>query len=110
MDELLTTADVADLLGIKAGTVRLYRTSSRPGGRYEQHPFPEPDDHVGINPVWRSGRKEEILRWSATRPGQGAGGGQPAHKSKLVHHRDGDPRNNDPANLEVRDQPEDQPS
>ncbi len=80
MDDLLTTANVADLLGVKPATIRLYRTSSRPGGRYEQHPFPEPDDHVGINPVWMAGRKEEILKWAATRPGQGKGGGQPAQK------------------------------
>lgn len=105
MDELLTTADVANLLGVKPGTIRLYRTSSRPGGRYEQHPFPSPDDHVGINPVWRATRKGQILAWAATRVGQGAGGGQPAHKRQL-HHRDGYPRNNEPGNLEVRDQPE----
>lgn len=82
MNKPLTTADVADLLGVKPGTIRLYRTSSRPGGRYEQHPFPEPDYHVGINPVWLAGRKKEILHWAATRPGRGAGGGQPAHKNR----------------------------
>lgn len=30
-------------------------------------------------------------------------------KGKQIHHRDGDPRNNDPGNLEVRDQPEASP-
>lgn len=82
MDGLLTTADVADLLGVKPATIRLYRTSSRAGGRYEQHPFPDPDDHVGINPVWLAERKTQILEWASTRPGQGAGGGQPAHKNR----------------------------
>jgi len=81
MDKLLTTADVANLLGVKPATIRLYRTSSRPGGRYEQHPFPEPDSHVGINPVWLAGREEEILKWAMTRIGKGVGGGKPAHKT-----------------------------
>ena len=80
MDDLLTTANLADLLGVKPATIRLYRTTSRPGGRYEQHPFPEPDTHVGINPVWLAARKTEILEWAATRAGQGKGGGQPAQK------------------------------
>lgn len=106
MDDWLTLTDVADLLGIKPETLRSYRTHSTPGGRYERHPFPNPDERVGNNLMWKSEREAEIREWGATRPGQGVGGGQPAHKTKQVHHLDGDPRNNDPGNLEVREQPE----
>lgn len=82
MKDWLTLTDVADLLGIKPETLRAYRTHSAPGGRYEQHPFPEPDDRLGNNLMWKSAREPEIRDWAAKRPGKGVGGGQPAHKPK----------------------------
>lgn len=97
-----TTADLANLLGVKPATIRRYRA----GSRYAEHPFPAPDGYLGIAPYWTAGRDAEILEWAATRVGKGVGGGQPAHKPKQIHHRDGDPRNNDPGNLELREQPE----
>lgn len=103
MDDWLTTADVARLLGIKEETLRSYRTFSQPGGRYSDRPFPEADGRVGNSLLWKAGRADEIRKWAATRPGKGAGGGRPRGQ---IHHRDADPRNNDPANLEVREQPE----
>lgn len=82
MDDWLTTADLAELLGVKAATIRHYRADSLPDGRYETRPFPEPDDRLGNSPAWKASRKKEILDWAAGRPGMGAGGGQPAHKPK----------------------------
>lgn len=73
-----STADLADLLGVKPATIRRYRA----GTRYADHPFPEPDGHIGIAPYWNADRDEEIRKWAETRVGMGAGGGQPAHKPK----------------------------
>jgi hypothetical protein len=81
MDAVLTTADVANLLGIKPATIRHYRANSLPGGRYEAHPFPQPDGKVGSLVYWKPDREQELLDWAANRPGQGAGGGKPAHKT-----------------------------
>jgi hypothetical protein len=77
---LRTTADLAAMLGVKAATIRHYRADSRPRGRYAQHPFPQPDGHLGKTPYWDPGRDDEIRAWAATRPGQGVGGGRPAHR------------------------------
>lgn len=77
---LRTTADVARLLGVKPATIRHYRADSLPGGRYAEHPFPAPDGKLGAAPYWRAERDEEIRKWAADRPGQGAGGGRPVRR------------------------------
>ncbi len=80
--------DVAELLGptIKGKTVSTYLYESqvkvgrgvkeRPG-RYATHPFPKPDGYQGPSPWWNLDRRDEILTWRDSRPGQGAGGGRP---------------------------------
>lgn len=76
-DDILTLADLAQLLGIKIETVSFYRAHSKPGRRYADHPFPAPDRLVGRSPIWALNRAEEIKAWDASRPGRGAGGGRP---------------------------------
>jgi len=80
MDEPLSTRDVAALLGVKPETVRFYRAHSKPGGRYENHPFPEPDFVLGVVPAWSAERRQDIVDWDRTRVGQGVGGGRPSHR------------------------------
>jgi len=82
MHAVLYTADVAELLGVKAATIRHYRADSLPGGRYETHPFPEPDGKVGSLVYWEQAREQELRDWADKRPGKGVGGGRPAHKPK----------------------------
>lgn len=77
MHAVLYTADIADLLGVKAATIRHYRADSLPGGRYETHPFPEPNGKVGSLVYWEQDRAQEIRDWAAKRAGKGAGGGRP---------------------------------
>lgn len=82
MHAVLYTADVAELLGVKAATIRHYRADSLPGGRYADHPFPQPDGKVGSLVYWEQVREQELREWAAKRPGKGAGGGRPAHKPR----------------------------
>lgn len=70
-----TYADLAPLLGLTEKTLRAYVHESKPGQRYAAHPFPERDGKIGKSPIWLAGRLDEILEWSATRPGRGHGGG-----------------------------------
>lgn len=72
----LSTSDVAALLGVQPSTVRMLRAKSRPGHRFAADPFPEPDIVIARSPAWSEDRTDEILAWSARRPGQGAGGGR----------------------------------
>ncbi len=74
---VLNRAAVAALLGLKPKSISTYLTESREGGRYEKHPFPQPDGTIGRAPWWHPSRREELLEWAAARPGQGAGGGRP---------------------------------
>lgn len=74
---ILDLEDVAVLLGVDRATISQYMSDSRPGKRYSAHPFPEPNDRIGKQPWWLTGRKREILQWAKQRPGQGAGGGRP---------------------------------
>lgn len=83
-DDYRTIADLADMLGVKAATIRHYRADSLPGGRYADHPFPAEDGHFGRTPVWSVQRDEEIKKWAATRAGKGVGGGRPAHRSETA--------------------------
>jgi hypothetical protein len=82
VDAVLTTADVASLLGVKPATIRHYRADSLPGGRYADHPFPAPNGKVGPLVYWNLDREQEIRDWAASRPGSGVGGGRPAHKNR----------------------------
>lgn len=77
MARYLSTADLAELLGISPATVRFLRAQSKPGGRYAADPFPEPDLIIGQSPGWAEERSGEIMAWNGRRPGQGAGGGRP---------------------------------
>lgn len=67
----LTTADVARELGVAKGTVSAWRSLSRPGKFYADHPFPDPDMVIGNVPVWVPGQLPEIEAWVAARPGSG---------------------------------------
>jgi hypothetical protein len=78
--DVLDRAAVARLIGVEPDTVTNYLNQSRPGGRYERHPFPEPDGRPGGRPLWKGDRADEIRAWAESRPGRGAGGGQPAHR------------------------------
>lgn len=77
MTDYLTNADLAELLGIKPATLRFLRAQSKPGGRYADDPFPEPDITIARSPAWKAERADEIKTWNARRPGQGIGGGRP---------------------------------
>lgn len=77
-----TMADLADLLKVKTATIRHYRAVSAPGGRYADHPFPEPSGHLANVPYWLANRDDEIRAWAAGRPGQGVGGGRPAQSKE----------------------------
>lgn len=77
MADYLTTADLAELLGVKPATVRFLRAQSKPGGRYDGDPFPEPDLTIAQSPAWKADRVDEIKAWNGRRPGQGMGGGRP---------------------------------
>lgn len=78
---LRSTADLARLLGVKPATIRHYRADSLPGGRYENHPFPEPDGLFGGRPYWLPDREGEVRAWAVKRAGQGVGGGRPSHRT-----------------------------
>jgi hypothetical protein len=77
MADILDSAAVAEALGFATGTVTKYLSESRPGNRYESHPFPSPDGYVGQNPYWVHDRVAELEEWARNRPGRGAGGGRP---------------------------------
>ncbi len=80
-DDYLTLADLAELLGVRPNTISFLRTHSKPGGRYADDPFPKPDRTIARSPVWLASRSDEIKAWNARRPGQGAGGGKPSHRT-----------------------------
>ncbi len=88
---VLTIAAVAELIGVKPHTISQYLAESKPcgtrsgkprRGRYEDHPFPPPDDYFGKSPWWAPSRADEIRDWDARRAGQGKGGG-PKRKRSL---------------------------
>lgn len=82
--KLLTMADLGVVIGealkrkpLTARTISTYRTMSKPGGYYANHPFPAEDGtHCGA-PYWLPGRKREVIAWARTRVGRGVGGGRP---------------------------------
>lgn len=69
----LGAAEVAELFGVKPGTVETWR------GRYPD--FPAPDAYIGRVAGWLPSRMAELRKWEASRPGQGAGGGRPVKRT-----------------------------
>ncbi len=80
MAEYLTTAEVAAELGVEPATVSQWRSLSKPGKRYADNPFPEPDLVVGRSAAWRPGRLPELKAWMESRAGMGVGGGWHAQR------------------------------
>lgn len=74
---VLDRAAVAALIGVRPKTISQYLVESKPPGRYQDHPFPTPDGYIGRGPYWLRRREQDIRKWAAERPGQGAGGGRP---------------------------------
>jgi excisionase family DNA binding protein len=64
-EDVMTTADVAALLGVNSSTVRGYAARGS---------MPAPDGHFGRTPYWK---RTTVEQWIAARPGQGRGGGRP---------------------------------
>lgn len=71
-EEILSTGDIAGLLGVRLETVHKYVSQSRPldGCRYKDHPFPAPDGYAGRSPWWAARRRNEIIAWSLRRRGR----------------------------------------
>lgn len=64
-------------IGVSGKTVKRYLMESRrENGRYADHPFPEPFDHLGREPYWTRSQLPEIQAWLQGRAGRGAGGGR----------------------------------
>ena len=84
-DPYLDLDAVADLLGVGRQTLIQYRALSRPGKRYEHHPFPAPDRTFSRAPVWKADRAPELKQWAQSRPGQGTGGGRPPKTKEDSH-------------------------
>lgn len=70
MPDYLTTAEVAELLGVAVTSVRRYYTAGT---------MPAADRHYGQTPVWDRAR---IEAWQATRPGKGSPGRTRAGKDE----------------------------
>lgn len=63
-------------------TISQYLVESKPGGRYERHPFPRPNGYIGKSPWWALDRAGEFVVWQKGRAGRGAGGGRPRKQDK----------------------------
>lgn len=75
---ILTTAEVAEILGVTRRTVHKYTSESRlAGGRYWANPFPPPDGYVSRSPWWSAARTNEIIAWDLRRRGHGWRGFRP---------------------------------
>lgn len=59
LDDLLTVAGVAELVGISKSSVYTY---------HYRGTMPRPHAIVGQSPVWK---RAEIIEWKKTRPGRG---------------------------------------
>lgn len=79
----LRVADLAALLSTHRGdevttrSILGYIQLSK-SGRYESHPFPEPDDRFGRVPVWLPERAADVTRWDDVRVETMGHGGRPA--------------------------------
>jgi len=73
VDELpiLDRSAVAELLGVAPKTISQFLVESKDGGRYAEHPFPEPDGRIGRGPYWLAAKRQTIIEWDAARPGRG---------------------------------------
>lgn len=58
---------VAALLDVDPMTITRYINFSKPGGKYEHNPFPQPDGRVGDRPYWMPGTVVKIRAWAGTR-------------------------------------------
>lgn len=67
--QLLDSAQVAELLGVRPETIARYRSRGE---------LPAPDVTLGRSPGWY---RATITAWRAQRPGRGAGGGRPVSRS-----------------------------
>ena len=80
---ILDREAIGALVEIGTTSVTRYLKWSEEGGRYAETPFPAPDNYAGgRSPIWRVERAPELLKWKATRPGRGAGGGRPWGKEQ----------------------------
>lgn len=70
-EPVLDTAAVGQLLGISAKTVVRYLNESKPGKRYEHHPFPAPDNRSRGRVYWLASRRQEFEAWNDGRAGTG---------------------------------------
>jgi predicted DNA-binding transcriptional regulator AlpA len=59
VDELVSSAEVAELIGVKPSAVYAYRSKGS---------LPEPLIVLGCGPIWR---RSDIIEWHAARPGKG---------------------------------------
>lgn len=59
MDGYLTSAQLADRIGVKHGSIHRYRVRGD---------IPEPDEYAGRTPLWKV---TTIERWEGMRPGHG---------------------------------------
>ena len=56
MSDMLSTREVAELVGVKPASIRRYRVRGT---------FPEPDGYVGVTPWWY---RSTVEAWLAKRP------------------------------------------
>jgi len=80
----LDLRDLAEFAGVTYATMRGYHghAQQRRADPVENGPplrgdLPAPDAYFGRTPVWRV---STARRWLSKRPGQGSGGGRPAHR------------------------------
>lgn len=69
--DALDTAAVGRILDVSAKTVVRYLNESKPGKRYEKHPFPAPDGRGRGRLFWLAGRETDIKAWDTGRVGTG---------------------------------------
>lgn len=70
--DLLDLAKLDRAWGLSPGTTARMRRMYRPGGRYPNHPFPDPDVVVGGRPAWYW---RTASTWRANMPRNMDGGG-----------------------------------
>jgi hypothetical protein len=82
----LFTADVAAIGGVKPASVSKALQRSKPGGPYEEYPFPAPDGRIGgrgenlsgSRPWWDPSRRGEIEAWFKWVQDRSGIGGRPS--------------------------------
>lgn len=82
LDAILDIAQVGALIGVTGSTISVYLQRSKAGRVYASNPFPAPDRRIGVSPVWKATRADEIRAWAAARPGTGSGATGRPRKSK----------------------------